>query len=1070
MSCLLSSAYAGVKIVILGSSTAAGAGVINSENAWVNHYRTYLQSIDPTSQVINLAKGGYTTCAIMPTGTPDYNTGSHILSVDTERNIDKALSYAPKGIIINMPTNDVSNGIPVDTQMKHFATIIEKAENSGVKVWITTSQPHNFGEKYTGPYNETNQPNGDKQRARDQFKELTEKILGTYSDRAIDFYTDIATIDGYSFIRPEYDSGDGVHLNDAAHAILFNKVKAKNIPVLLGDSSSDGILANPVYINFGPRISELDNWNDVIGQGAGTRLDVLNDISKVVTSLGLNILVGFTHAAENGSSSTIMEMNEAISKSNLSSNGEDPIIEFFGFNPKQVYNFTVFASRSGDGNRESTYTFTGANTIKATLDAASNTQNLAEVKAVQPNAAGKIVLTISKSTNNTSGFCYINAMKITSETPPIEIPEGAINVETAGTLASLLPEPIEEITSLTLYGTLNSTDIKTIRELPKLKDLDMKHTKIIKGGESYLNGMGTIDNVFPKEMFYQNKVIETVILPDGVIEAAYHAFMGCTALKKVVIPETVNTFGNDLFSGCNTLTDIIMPSKMTTINSGCFYNCKELLSITIPEGITAINGSLFYGCNKLEVINLPKTIETIGLWAFSACNALKEIRLGTMIKSIEAGAFYNCWSLNTITCEASTLPAITGTNGNSPFTGAFKAEFCTLHVPFTAYNKYKENAVWNVMSNIVTLETITANGNVIEPANADILKNASMISISGSTPDVEGLNSLLIENKIITSIDLTGVTEYLSTLTTGNPNCLIYLPAGTDIMGNNIIIENKAKSISLTDKMPFHAPMAFTAERIIYTRNLSEEGIPSGKQEAKGWRTITLPFTVKDITATNKLGIEVSLSSYDENGNIASEKNPFWLRKITPTGFVDTATLEANKPYIICFPNHVDYDDRYNITGEVTFISQNCNIEATPSFTAETGSEYNMTCTLKGETQTENIYAINEDGSAFEKNIRSISPFECYVTAKDPAHAPNRFLIESTTTTLATYYAENSTGYKIYIQNNEIVVESIQTNHLAIYDISGKLVRTEYIIQGRNIISGLKSGIYIIDNQKIIKL
>ena len=133
MSCLLSSAYAGVKIVILGSSTAAGAGVINSENAWVNHYRTYLQSIDPTSQVINLAKGGYTTCAIMPTGTPDYNTGSHILSVDTERNIDKALSYAPKGIIINMPTNDVSNGIPVDTQMKHFATIIEKAENSGVK-------------------------------------------------------------------------------------------------------------------------------------------------------------------------------------------------------------------------------------------------------------------------------------------------------------------------------------------------------------------------------------------------------------------------------------------------------------------------------------------------------------------------------------------------------------------------------------------------------------------------------------------------------------------------------------------------------------------------------------------------------------------------------------------------------------------------------------------------------------------------------------------------------------------------------------------------------------------------
>ena len=221
--------YAGVRIVVLGSSTAAGAGVQNASNAWVNRYQAYLQTLDPTNQVINLAKGGYTTCAIMPTGTPDYNTGSNILSVDTERNIDKALSYDPGAIIINMPTNDVSNGIPVDTQMEHFKTVIDMAEVAGVKVWITTSQPHNFGEDYDGPYGNGKEPDVWKQTARDQFKELTEKILETYGERAIDFYTDIATEDGYSFIRPEYDSGDGVHLNDAAHAVLFEKVKEKNI-------------------------------------------------------------------------------------------------------------------------------------------------------------------------------------------------------------------------------------------------------------------------------------------------------------------------------------------------------------------------------------------------------------------------------------------------------------------------------------------------------------------------------------------------------------------------------------------------------------------------------------------------------------------------------------------------------------------------------------------------------------------------------------------------------------------------------------------------------------------------
>ena len=84
VSCFMFFADAGTRIVVLGSSTAAGAGVSDSNRAWVNQYRTYLQSIDPTNTVTNLAKGGYTTCAIMPTGTDPYNTGNHILEVDTE--------------------------------------------------------------------------------------------------------------------------------------------------------------------------------------------------------------------------------------------------------------------------------------------------------------------------------------------------------------------------------------------------------------------------------------------------------------------------------------------------------------------------------------------------------------------------------------------------------------------------------------------------------------------------------------------------------------------------------------------------------------------------------------------------------------------------------------------------------------------------------------------------------------------------------------------------------------------------------------------------------------------------
>jgi hypothetical protein len=43
-------------------------------------------------------------------------------------------------------------------------------------------------------------------------------------------------IDGGQKLNPIYDSGDGTHMNDFGHFMLFNKVVAKNIPKYLLDS------------------------------------------------------------------------------------------------------------------------------------------------------------------------------------------------------------------------------------------------------------------------------------------------------------------------------------------------------------------------------------------------------------------------------------------------------------------------------------------------------------------------------------------------------------------------------------------------------------------------------------------------------------------------------------------------------------------------------------------------------------------------------------------------------------------------------------------------------------------
>jgi hypothetical protein len=50
---------------------------------------------------------------------------------------------------------------------------------------------------------------------------MRDSTLARFGARAIDFWTGLAQQDGS--IDPAFDSGDGVHLNDAGHEILFRR-------------------------------------------------------------------------------------------------------------------------------------------------------------------------------------------------------------------------------------------------------------------------------------------------------------------------------------------------------------------------------------------------------------------------------------------------------------------------------------------------------------------------------------------------------------------------------------------------------------------------------------------------------------------------------------------------------------------------------------------------------------------------------------------------------------------------------------------------------------------------------
>jgi lysophospholipase L1-like esterase len=190
--------------VVLGSSTAEGAGASIQDSAWVDRTTSAL-SEDSRYQIINLGRGGITSFHIMPSDFVFTGLG---FPPDATLNISKAFTFNPAGIIVNMPSNDAANYLSAADQMANFKWLQNVARLAGVQFWITTSQPRNFA---------------DTAQIAIQ-RQVKDAILDHFGDRAIDLWSPLA--DARGWILSEYDSGDGVHLNDKGHRLIHNLIMA----------------------------------------------------------------------------------------------------------------------------------------------------------------------------------------------------------------------------------------------------------------------------------------------------------------------------------------------------------------------------------------------------------------------------------------------------------------------------------------------------------------------------------------------------------------------------------------------------------------------------------------------------------------------------------------------------------------------------------------------------------------------------------------------------------------------------------------------------------------------------
>jgi len=291
-----------------------------------------------------------------------------------------------------------------------------------------------------------------------------------------------------------------------------------------------------------------------------------------------------------------------------------------------------------------------------------------------------------------------------------------IHVETPGTLSSYIPTNKYQITSLTLTGDLNGTDIRYIREMAggdvngkvvfgKLSVLDISGANIVAGGDyyyydDYYSYPGqysySSDNTIGNYMFYNCTKLTSITIPNSVTSIGNFAFIGCGSLTSATIGNSVTSIGGDVFRDCSGLKSVTIGNSVASIGASMFSGCSGLSSVTIPNSATSIGGQAFYGCSGLTSVTIPNSVTSIGGEAFYGCTGLTSLAIGNSVTSIGNRAFYGCTALASIISSNSEPPVALEESFEN--VGANK---CKIYVPVGSKQKYEEAIGWDKFSNII---------------------------------------------------------------------------------------------------------------------------------------------------------------------------------------------------------------------------------------------------------------------------------------------------------------------------------------------------------------------------------
>ena len=313
--------------------------------------------------------------------------------------------------------------------------------------------------------------------------------------------------------------------------------------------------------------------------------------------------------------------------------------------------------------------------------------------------------------------------------------------------------------------------------------------------------------------------------------------------------------------------------------------------------------------------------------------------------------------------------------------------------------------------------------------------------------DSDTFNTIIGENApFVTTIDFTNVTDLteLPSVAGLNPNCLIYVNEGLNVDGEeNVVVFNgegaEASNVVLQDGYSFNNVKNFTADKISYTRSLSDDG----------WITVCLPFDVNQD--------DMILEEFADVETTAEDKDEMIFSRVE--------SVKANVPYLAKRGKEID---------NVIFEATNAPVYSTENLSPVSpaaGYAYHANYRKIEGNDVVGFYLMNNAGTAFAKvaegtpNGSYIPAFRAYFTA-----AANRMLSIAHDNGGATGIDSTGNIDRLVIIPNSGSVEIIsgKVQMINVYTLDGCLVRTLSLHEGSNYVTGLDKGVYIINQQKVV--